>query len=122
MTDPRGFTTAGMIERLSRNPAFAERWAVEQQKSILAANVAKLRHERGLTQLDLAVDAGMKQPRIAEIESGEANPKLETLARIAAALGVSMGDLFADGESAGRTETRFSAVASRPGEHVPSRG
>jgi transcriptional regulator with XRE-family HTH domain len=98
MNNPKGFSTSELIARLSRNPAFAERWAVEEQKSILAANVAKLRHQMGLTQLELAGAAGMKQPRIAEIESGEANPKLETLARIASALRVRVSELFADGE------------------------
>jgi transcriptional regulator with XRE-family HTH domain len=54
----------------------------------LALNVNRLRNARGMTQEELAAAAGMKQPRIAEIERGDANPKLETLTRLAIALGV----------------------------------
>jgi transcriptional regulator with XRE-family HTH domain len=110
MRDRKGFSTSDIIERLSRNPAFAAGWAVEEPKAILAANVAKLRHNRGMTQTDLALAANMKQPRIAEIESGEANPKLDTIARLAHALGVGVNDLFADGERESVVEYQVSIV------------
>ncbi|HEX2202991.1 MAG TPA: helix-turn-helix transcriptional regulator [Longimicrobium sp.] len=94
--------TRDVLERLSANPGFRERWEVEAPKVTLAANVARLRAARGLTQQELAEVAGMRQPRIAEIERGDANPRLETLARIAGALGVPVDSLLAehDDESA----------------------
>jgi transcriptional regulator with XRE-family HTH domain len=61
---------------------------------ILAANVIDLRRERGLTQAALAEKAGIAQPRIAEIEAGDANPRLRTLTRLAVALEVTVGDLL----------------------------
>jgi transcriptional regulator with XRE-family HTH domain len=110
MRDRRGFSTSDIIKRLSRNPVFSAGWAVEEPKAILAANVARLRHNRGMTQTDLALAANMKQPRIAEIESGEANPKLDTIARLAHALGVGVNDLFADEERDSTIEYPVSIV------------
>jgi transcriptional regulator with XRE-family HTH domain len=54
----------------------------------LARNVYRLRKERGLTQEQLAEAVGVRQPRIAEVERGDANPRLATLAKLAHALGV----------------------------------
>jgi predicted RNase H-like HicB family nuclease/DNA-binding XRE family transcriptional regulator len=44
------------------------------------------RSEAGLTQADLAERLGIGQPRIADLETPGANPSLETLSAIAAAL------------------------------------
>jgi transcriptional regulator with XRE-family HTH domain len=60
----------------------------------LAKNVYRLRVRCGMTQSDLAKLAGIRQPRIAEIERGDANPRLRTLARIASALGVDVDDIL----------------------------
>jgi len=60
---------------------------------VLAANVSRLRHEKGFTQKELGIRAGMSQPRIAEIERGDGNPELKTLIRIARALDVDLSTL-----------------------------
>ena len=39
---------------------------------------------------------GVHRPTINQIESGRANPQLETLARIAQGIGVEVEDLFKD--------------------------
>ncbi len=57
---------------------------------VLADNVNRLRRLLGMTQEQLARRAGMRQPRIAEIERADANPTLETLARLARALGLTL--------------------------------
>jgi transcriptional regulator with XRE-family HTH domain len=63
---------------------------------ILALNVYHLRNRRGMTQAELAAALGVAQPRIAEIERGDANPRLITLSRIAHALGVTLAELLVD--------------------------
>lgn len=60
----------------------------------LARNVLRLRVQNGWSQQELARRAGMRQPRIAEIEGAKGNPRLDTLTRIAGALGVTLEDLF----------------------------
>ena len=61
-------------------------------------NIKKFRKDKGLTQKQLGE---LCNPKIAEAnirkyELGKANPKVETLERIAAALGVSLSDLYGE--------------------------
>ena len=53
----------------------------------LAVMIAHLREDKGLSQRDLARITGLKQPQIARIESGDYLPTLETLWKLADALG-----------------------------------
>ena len=53
----------------------------------LASWLIDLRRSTGLTQRELALRVKMKQSQIARIESGKQIPKLETIARLAAAAG-----------------------------------
>jgi transcriptional regulator with XRE-family HTH domain len=54
----------------------------------VAANVRALRLDAGLTLNDLATAAGLGKSTLAQLESGKANPSVETLWAIAAALKV----------------------------------
>jgi transcriptional regulator with XRE-family HTH domain len=54
----------------------------------VAANVRALRLDAGLTLADLAAAAGLGKSTLAQLESGRANPSVETLWAIAAALRV----------------------------------
>lgn len=60
----------------------------------VAANVVRLRAEGKLSQRDLASKAGMSQPHIQMIEQGDRNPSLESVERLAIALGVLPTSLF----------------------------
>ena len=57
------------------------------EEARLALLIAHAREERGWTQGELARKAGMKQPEIARIESGEHNPTIETYTKVTVALG-----------------------------------
>lgn len=72
-------------EEFPTDPAIA---AEVDPPHTLASNVYRLRKDRGLTQEQLAEAVGVRQPRIAEVERGDANPRLDTLAKLAHALGV----------------------------------
>jgi transcriptional regulator with XRE-family HTH domain len=63
-------------------------------RQLLAANMRRLRKTHGLTQEELGNAAGVYQPLISEIENCAANPALDTLDRIAAALQVDPSELF----------------------------
>lgn len=56
--------------------------------------IAAARIETGLTQAQLAVCLGVPQPQIAKWETGARRPKVENLARIAAALNVPLERLM----------------------------
>lgn len=59
-------------------------------------NMEKIRKARGWTQGELGVLAGVSQPTIARIEGGSDSVTLRTLKDIAAALKVTMAQLFDD--------------------------
>jgi transcriptional regulator with XRE-family HTH domain len=63
-------------------------------RRVLARNVRRLREAKGLSQGALAADAGIYQELVSRIENGAANPELDTLGKIAAALGVHPHELF----------------------------
>jgi transcriptional regulator with XRE-family HTH domain len=69
----------------------------------LAANVRRLREERGLSQQRVARLAGVPRPTWASLESGSANPTLAVLSRVAAGLQVSIEELI----GAPRTAVQF---------------
>jgi len=59
----------------------------------LGKAIRQLREKRRLTQVALGAEAGITGRSLSLIEQGNANPKWATVRDIAAALGVSMGDL-----------------------------
>lgn len=59
----------------------------------IAANVARLRLDRELTQEALARKAGLSRVALGKIERGSVVPRARTLAELARALGVPLGDL-----------------------------
>jgi transcriptional regulator with XRE-family HTH domain len=63
--------------------------------SYLARNLASLRHTRSLTQQELARAAAVPRSTIANLESGEGNPSLAVLVKVAGALGVPIDELLA---------------------------
>ncbi len=61
----------------------------------LGARIRALRQSAGLRASDVAAAAGMARSNYARLESGRHEPELRTLARAAAALRVSLGQLLA---------------------------
>lgn len=59
-----------------------------------AANVRRLRAEKGLTQDDLAQGASMDPAEVRRIESGRRDPGVRVLSRVAAGLGVRPAELL----------------------------
>jgi transcriptional regulator with XRE-family HTH domain len=70
-----------------RNPAHTRR--------LLARNLRRLRLERSWSQHDLANEASVRQGLVSALELAQANPTLESLDKIAAALRVDVADLVA---------------------------
>jgi transcriptional regulator with XRE-family HTH domain len=57
-------------------------------EEVVGANVRRLRKARGLTQEQLAHEAGVAMRYVAGVERAEENPSLRFLVKIAEALGV----------------------------------
>jgi transcriptional regulator with XRE-family HTH domain len=58
--------------------------------------VRKLRDKRGFSQEELAERAGLHRNYVGGIERGERNVALENIIKLAHALSVAPGELFAD--------------------------
>lgn len=76
------------------NPEIAHAEAAMGSRLVIARNVFRLRVRAGITQTELARRVGTSQPRIAQIESAQANVTIDTLDRIAAAFAVQTATLF----------------------------
>jgi DNA-binding XRE family transcriptional regulator len=73
---------------LAADPEFAAEWERLALARMVAARLAGYRFDHDLSQRALAKLLGVSQPRVVELESGEKNPQIETLVKIAAATGL----------------------------------
>lgn len=62
----------------------------------IGEKIREIRKARGLTQKELGEKAGIAEPTIRRYELGKLNPKIETVKKIADALGVDMNALYGD--------------------------
>lgn len=60
----------------------------------LAENLKRIRAEKGISQGDIVKSTGIDKAMISNIENGKTNPTLATIAKLAGALGVSVGELM----------------------------
>ncbi len=63
---------------------------------LLGRNVRESRKRRGVSQEQLALDAGMKRSYVSDLERGQRNPSVRALGRLAEALGVEPATLLAN--------------------------
>jgi DNA-binding XRE family transcriptional regulator len=77
-----------LAAELAADPEFAAEWERLALARMVAARLAGYRSEHGLSQRALAERLSVSQPRVVELESGEKNPQIETLVKIAAATGL----------------------------------
>jgi DNA-binding XRE family transcriptional regulator len=66
---------------------------LDQPQPALGAAIRQLRDKRGVTQEDLAHDAGVTTGTLSLIERGKSNPAWGTVKSIAAALGTTVADV-----------------------------
>jgi len=67
----------------------------------LGPAIRRVRRERGLTQEELATEVGASMAHLSRLESGARQPSLDGLLRVAAALGVEVGELLEASEEPG---------------------
>lgn len=61
---------------------------------LLGANVRRYRKLKGMTQEELALEAGMERSYVSDLKRGTRNPSVRALGRIADALGVEAAALL----------------------------
>lgn len=70
--------------------------SVTCQRYHAAMQVARIRKQLGLTQVELAEIVGVEQPTISRLERGSGNVTLRLIKSVSAALGVTPAELLAD--------------------------
>ena len=75
-------------QRALRDPVTRAEWDRTALARAVAVKLTQYRAEHQLSQTSLARKLGMKQPAIARLESGEHNPSIDTLWKLAAGLGI----------------------------------
>ena len=63
-------------------------------RQVLAANLRRLRHEKGLSQEALAYEAGVNRTYLSKLEKGASYAGLEIIGKLAAVLGVEPAELL----------------------------
>jgi transcriptional regulator with XRE-family HTH domain len=69
------------------DPAYRAEYERTRLANDIAIRVMRYRTEHGLTQTAFGLLVGIRQPHVARLESGEHEPSLSTLVRLAGALG-----------------------------------
>lgn len=78
------------LARKLQDPRIREAYEDSRERhEIIQALIAK-RRARGLSQTQVAVQMGVKQPTVSGIETDESDPRLSTLQRYARAIGVNV--------------------------------
>lgn len=83
----------GLTEQLKDAEFKAEFEALEPEYQVISAMI-KAREEQNISQRQLSEKTGIAQADISRIESGEGNPTLRTLQRIAEGLGMRLELVF----------------------------
>ena len=73
-----------------KNPAFAAAYEEIQPEMAIIRAIVEAREASHLTQKELSERTGIAQSDISKLESGNANPSLRTLQRLAAGLGLKL--------------------------------
>ncbi len=63
-------------------------------RQVLAANLRRLRHEKGLSQEALAYEAGVNRTYLSKLEKGASYAGLEIMGKLAAVLGIEPAELL----------------------------
>ncbi len=85
-----------MFDRLNAAFSMLDHAEHDGVQTVLAANLRRLRIARHLSLSELARATPMSKATLSSIENGRANPTVDTLASLAAALRVSIGELLED--------------------------
>lgn len=81
--------------------------ALVELAGLIARRMRALREARGWSLTTLGREAGLSKTIVATIESGNGNPSLETLLRLADALGITLGSLIATEQRPGAQAVRL---------------
>ncbi len=80
-------TPEGDLEQELRDPEYVKLYGASDAKAEIAITLANVRRAARKTQKELADAMGLRQPYVARLEGGDANPTIGTIGSILAMLG-----------------------------------
>lgn len=103
------------VQRTSKSPAKLRRPTPEDETylRVLADRIRDGRAQRGMTRSALAADSGVSLRFLAQLESGQGNPSVLVLRRIASAMGFSPDTLLSDEPMRSVDQTLLSQILKR---------
>src|SRR5579859_4889440 len=81
-------------KKLARDSAFRTLWEAGETRRRVVSAVIGERIKHHISQKELANKAGVKQPSLARVESGNVMPSLKTLSRLAQAMNATLDIRF----------------------------
>ena len=78
------------------DPQVQQAYSDLEPRFAVVRQLIEMREKHGWSQRDLAERAGMKQPQLARLETGQVEPRLDTLQRLAKAMGRRLTIRFED--------------------------
>ncbi|MCC9311646.1 XRE family transcriptional regulator [Kitasatospora sp. RB6PN24] len=90
-------------------------------RDVLAANLKRVRTERGLSLSELSRRSKIGKATLSQVESGTGNPTIETVFGLSRVLQVPISDLLEGGPGTGATVVRAADVEVLSGEGVELR-
>ena len=78
------------------DPQVQQSYSDLEPRFAVVRQLIEMREKHGWSQRDLAERAGMKQPQLARLETGQVEPRLDTLQRLAKAMGSRLTIRFED--------------------------
>ena len=75
------------LEKDLQNPEFKKEWDALELEFQIQAALMQARIDADMTQAELAKKSGVRQSNISRIESGAVIPRLDTLEKLAQAMG-----------------------------------
>ncbi len=94
-TTPIALRTTAMIDPTVKLPAVGEPEAIADSLArYLGSTIRELRQKHGLTIADVAEQAGISRGMLSKIENAQTSTSLDTLVKLANALGISLSKLF----------------------------
>lgn len=109
----RASTLQEVIEESLQDPEFRAEWERTAPAHALALRLVGYRAEHGLSQTALARKLGVSRSVVFRMELGEELPSIDTLAKVAEALGV---EIVVDIKPTGSRPIERSAAAANAGE------
>ncbi len=78
------------LEEQLRDPEFRKEYEALQPERAVIQAIIDARHHAGLTQKELSDRTGIAQGDISKLETGNANPSIRTLQRLASGMGMTL--------------------------------